>query len=76
MLDPNAISQFVGVMLMLAPSSTDNHVENYSKPLLMFKTVVVCEKNAASVNDQQIIALTPDTNEENIIYAWCDPQWR
>ncbi|UAT28851.1 hypothetical protein PP753_gp12 [Dinoroseobacter phage vB_DshP-R7L] len=71
MLDPNTVSQLVGVFLMLAPSTSDNHLENYSQPLLMFTTHAACEQNAESVNQQQIPVVAPDTGELTIVHAWC-----
>lgn len=76
MLDPSTVSQLVGVMLMLSPSASDNHLENYSQPLLMFTDHATCQVNADSLNEQRIEALAPDTDESNIVYAWCKGIYR
>lgn len=75
-LESETISQLVGVMLMLAPSSSDNHLENFSQPLLAFETVQTCQLSADSLNQQQIQTFAPDTNEITTIHAWCKTIWK
>ncbi len=75
MLDPSTISQLVGVVLMMSPSPTDNHVMNYSLPLVMFETEEDCQLNRTSLLKQNIVAITPDTREISEIYFWCKPVW-
>jgi predicted neuraminidase len=76
----DTLSQLVGVMLMLAPSSSDNHVENFSQPLFIFENHEVCKENAKSINQQNIQTIAPDFAEGSevitTVYAWCKPIWK
>ena len=78
MLDPstpNTVSQLVGVVLMLAPSASDNHLENHSGPVFMFRTYAACEQNAEHINQQHILPYRqeiPDMTEDtSSVHAWC-----
>ena len=61
---------------MMSPSPTDNHVMNYSLPVVMFKTEAACQLNRSSLLEQNIIAIAPDTGELEEIYFWCKPIWK
>lgn len=72
-LETETLSQLVGVILMVAPSASDNHVENYSYPAVMLETHADCHVVAHSFNESQVqVRLTP-TSPVTIAYAWCKP---
>lgn len=81
MLDPNTISQLVAVILMVAPSASDNHLENHSvaasvwhmKPGMDVSSEIVlydiCEEVASNFNQLGIWATYEGGTYQP--HAWC-----
>lgn len=79
MLDPNTISQLIAVVMMVSPSSSDNHLENHSRdtiyrfyteseahPLALWDA---CEELAAEFNSLDLWVTYEDKLYQP--HAWC-----
>jgi len=84
MFDPNTVSQIVAVVLMIAPSASDDHLENHSIEVDNYtfevsegehplSAIDACEELASKVNQLQIHATYE--GEVHRTHAWCKPIW-
>lgn len=72
-LNSETISELVAVVLMIAPSASDNHVENFSRPALTFDTHADCHVARHSFNEMEVPVQLIPGGPITIAYAWCNP---
>ncbi|CBW46995.1 hypothetical protein [Roseovarius Plymouth podovirus 1] len=79
MLDGNTISQLVSVVMMVAPSASDQHLENHSRETIYQFHVEsgahelalwdACEELATAFNQLDLWVMYQDTLQQP--HAWC-----
>lgn len=72
MLDSQTISEVVAVIMMVAPSPTDDHVMNHSVPAVRFETERECQ-NARNLFNK--IPVTLPDGQVVQPYYWCNTIW-
>ena len=78
MLDPDTISTLVAAVLMVAPGTTDDLLENYSlNTVQSYETMEKCQFYADQFNLTGIVIYWPENQTEttSIAYAWCRGIW-